>query len=76
MTYRVKIHDIYEVFKRAHTQVLDEIYCDDRKAASPHALICSVWYEMYGVHVVYENSRAQWLDFDDERHFTIFCLKA
>jgi hypothetical protein len=80
MTYRVRIYDIYEVFKRAHDCVVREI---QRKRSltwyrdcSAAKLVKTVWYELYGVCIVYENSRAQWLDFDDERHFTIFCLKA
>lgn len=79
MTYRVKIHDIDQVFERAHNCVVREIYHNypryrDRDTSTAN-LIKTVWHELYGVSVVYENSRAQWLDFDDERHYNVFLLK-
>ena len=76
MTYRIKIKDHMNLFRAAHeailipeSRILDPI-------TQPSEYVKSAWREQYGVEVVYENSRAQYLDFRDERHFIIFLLQA
>ena len=71
MTYRVKIADHMDLFRAAHEVI--------RPPASeilmhPAEYVKSAWRERYGVDIVYENSRAQYLDFKDEKHFMVFLL--
>jgi len=76
MTYRIKIDDHMNLFRAAHEAISIPESRILNPITQPSEYVKSAWREQYGVEVVYENSRAQYLDFRDERHFIIFSLKA
>ena len=66
MTYRINIDDHENLFRAAYESM--------RKKKPLLENLKNKWRRYYGVDLVYENSRAQYLDFKDEQHFIMFVL--
>lgn len=73
MTYRVEINDCLRQFRCAHNALIESLGSASQyvgKGQMQHN-----WQKLYGVKPVSENSHWKYLDFEDEKQYTLFILK-
>lgn len=82
MTYRVEINQCLEQFRRAHEALLERlggshhIASTTRRQGQSHwAVLEHNWSKLYHANPVRENSNWVYLDFDSEKHYTMFILQ-
>lgn len=73
MPYRVEINDCLRQFHRAHNALIESLgRAPDAGGKGP---MQHNWQKLYGVKPVSENSHWKYLDFEDEKQYTLFILK-
>lgn len=82
MTYRVEINDCLKQFHRAHEALIDSlggsyhIASTTRRQGQSHwDILEHNWRKLYRANPIRENSTWIYLDFDCEKHYTMFILQ-
>ena len=80
MTYRVEIKDCLKQFQRAHEALIDSLGGADHIVSTTQRqghwqVMEHNWRKLYRANLVRENSTWVYLDFDCEKHYTMFILQ-
>ena len=82
MTYQVSMSDVTQYFHRAHEALIKKLGGADlivRKAdfLKIHHLkiLEQEWQKNYGIQIIEVNNSWKFLEFPDEKHYTMFILK-
>lgn len=82
MTYRVRISDIREYFGRAHEDIIEKLggaglimRKSDFLNVHHLDLLAQGWQEHHKIQIVESNNSWKFLEFADEKHYTMFILK-